>query len=110
MNRTTHTELLTARDSSLEEKDREILRLRKELQDTEALRDRTAKDADDDLRHVNEVMTQSVSSISHLPDQCPSNICDREYGRLILARKGHPQRGVGQGNWEIRCKCRARLQ
>ncbi|KAK5129240.1 hypothetical protein LTR08_003725 [Meristemomyces frigidus] len=62
------------------------------------------------IKHLEGVMERLVDHLEVLPSECRNAGCDRVFGELRLERKGHPGRGRGEGDWELRCgRCRCRL-
>jgi hypothetical protein len=108
--------------SDIRSTDREIRSLEQEVQDLKegeeylnAEMKNRVKAKEDQIEAAQEHSADLQSAINdlkhklkHLPAECPNRRCDKEFGNLDLSRKGHPQRGANQGDWQIkcaRCKC-----
>lgn len=104
-------------EQQLEMKDQEVAvanrnteRVKEELDEARREMQHEIRVQEEAIEHVEGVMDRLADSIAELPSECGSSRCDRAFGALTVERKGHPQRGAGQGDWLIRCqRCKCRL-
>ncbi|KAF2767496.1 hypothetical protein EJ03DRAFT_329128 [Teratosphaeria nubilosa] len=62
------------------------------------------KQAEEELKHVKEMMDDLEKKVENLPLECPNRRCSKTWDPLTLSRKHHWRYGNGGGAWEVRCK------
>lgn len=106
LDKAAHAQELLAKDAQLAVKASEAEQLKSEL----AMEKRNGLAREDRIDDIEGVMQRLVDDVESLPSQCRNSNCRRELPDLTLRRKGHPKRGAGEGDWEVKCgRCQCRL-
>jgi hypothetical protein len=97
------------KDEKLEQQNQEIIKLQADKERLNQAMSEKDKNLNERFKHIEDVMDKRVADIGLLPAECPNARCEREYNGFKLERKGNTVYGRGEGEWKIRCKCRAVL-